>query len=116
MRVRVALLAGLVAGAVMLLGAVSGADETTTFDKAAAVKALATVDLSSCKVTQPGDGHVLVTFSPKGKASEAVVDKGDFGAAAVAKRIAATGIVETERRQPPGGETIRQNAPTLVSA
>jgi hypothetical protein len=77
------------AGAVMLSGAVSGADETATFDKAAAVKALAGVDLSTCKVTQPGEGHVLVTFQNKGKASEVVVDKGDFGAKAVAKCIAA---------------------------
>ena len=41
---------------------------------------------------------------------------GRAGTAAVAKRIAATGIVETERRQTLGGETIRQNAPTLMSA
>ena len=89
MRVRVPFLAFLAAGAVMLGGAVSAADDTPVFDKAAAVKALATVDLSSCKVAQPGDGHILVTFSPKGKASQAVVDKGDFGPASVARCIAA---------------------------
>ena len=41
---------------------------------------------------------------------------GRAGAAAVAERIAATGIVETERWRAPGGETIRENAPTLMSS
>jgi len=41
---------------------------------------------------------------------------GRAGAAAVAERIAATGIVEAERRRPSGGETIRKYAPTLVGS
>jgi hypothetical protein len=88
MRVRVPGLALLAALATMLSGAVSAADASAAFDKDAAVKALAGVDLSSCKATQPGEGHVLVTFQPRGKASEAVVDRGEFGSAKVAKCIA----------------------------
>jgi hypothetical protein len=69
-----------------LLAATASADPTG-FDKDAALRALSGVDLGSCNVKQPGDGHVFITFDTKGKASAVVVDKGEFGSAKVEKCI-----------------------------
>jgi hypothetical protein len=88
MRVR-ALLASVLALTAALLGtAVSQADPPSGFDKDAAVKAIALVDLGTCKA-QSGEGHVLITFDTKGKAKEVVVDKGEFGSSKVGKCITA---------------------------
>jgi len=59
------------------------------FDRAAAVQALAGVDLARCKVPggPRGDGHVVVAFSPKGEAASASVDQGVFVGTKVQKCI-----------------------------
>jgi hypothetical protein len=50
------------------------------FDKEAAANALRAVDLVKCKIAggPRGEGHVVVTFSPGGAATEVVVDRGPF--------------------------------------
>ena len=60
------------------------------FDKAAAVSALSSVDLNKCKSTNAprGEGHIMVTYTPAGSASEALVDKGPMAGTPVAKCIA----------------------------
>ena len=65
-------------------------EEAAPFDKQAAATSLAAVDLGKCKSTNApkGDGHVRVTFLPKGTATEAVVDKGTLAKTPVAKCIA----------------------------
>lgn len=52
------------------------------FDSAAAAKALASIDLSTCRdpLGSKGRGHVLVTFAPDGSVANAEVDQGASGA------------------------------------
>jgi hypothetical protein len=66
------------------------AQEVIAFDKLAAASALSSVDLLKCKSTNAprGDGHVLVTFTPGGTATDAVVDKGPLVGTPVARCIA----------------------------
>jgi hypothetical protein len=66
------------------------AQEAIAFDKLAAASALSSVDLIKCKSTNAprGEGHVLVTFTPAGIATDAVVDKGPLVGTPVAKCIA----------------------------
>jgi hypothetical protein len=66
------------------------AQEAIAFDKLAAASALSSVDLLKCKSTNAprGEGHVLVTFTPAGIATDAVVDKGPLVGTPVAKCIA----------------------------
>jgi hypothetical protein len=79
------------------LMALSGADfaqaqgkETDAFDRDAASSALKSVNLARCKKPKgpTGDGHVIVTFAPAGRASEAVVDQAPFAGTKVGKCIA----------------------------
>jgi hypothetical protein len=60
-----------------------------SFDREAAAVALKGVDVTHCKTKNMpgGDGHVIVTFTPSGTASGAVVDRGPFAGPA-AKCIA----------------------------
>lgn len=76
----------------MLLAAIAvvttslAAEADVGFDRAAASSALSSVNLQVCKPkkqkakTAPvtGDGHVLVTYAPNGKADQATVDAGPF--------------------------------------
>lgn len=61
-----------------------------TFDRQAAIAALTSVDLAKCKATNAsrGEGHVFITFTPAGTATNAVVDKGPWVGTPVAKCIA----------------------------
>lgn len=61
------------------------------FDKSAAMQSLASVDLARCKVPggPRGDGHVIVSFTPKGEAAKAEVDQGVFVGSKVQKCIEA---------------------------
>ena len=70
-----------VAAATLLTHGRSSADASavpTDFDRAAAAQALVEIDLSSCKRHHGGDGHILITFEPDGRASKAQVDQGVF--------------------------------------
>ena len=60
------------------------------FDRQAAATVLSSVDLVKCKSTNAprGDGHITVTFTPAGAATEALVDKGPMLGTPVAKCIA----------------------------
>jgi len=67
-------------------------DAATTappFDKSAAMQSLAGVDLARCKVPggPRGEGHVIVSFTPKGEALKAEVDQGVFVGSKVQKCI-----------------------------
>src|SRR4051794_5357341 len=66
----------------------SGKD--TAFDRDAAMSALQSVNLHRCKKPKgpTGDGHVIVTFTPAGKATAAVVDQAPFAGTKVGKCIA----------------------------
>jgi hypothetical protein len=57
----------------------AGADDEA-FNREAALGALASVDVAHCKTKKgpTGEGHVIVTFSPNGAATSAIVDKGPF--------------------------------------
>jgi predicted Zn finger-like uncharacterized protein len=70
------------------------AQESRPFDRGAAHRALAGVNLSSCNAT--GAGHVKVTFEPDGSASAADVDDGAFvgtpTAACIARSYRATKV------------------------
>jgi hypothetical protein len=59
------------------------------FDRAAAVQSLSAVELSRCKVPggPRGEGHVVVSFTPKGEAAKAEVDEGVFVGTKVQKCI-----------------------------
>lgn len=61
-----------------------------SFDKEAAASAISSVDLTKCRTTnaEKGDGHVVITFSPAGSVSKAVVDKGPWVGTPVAKCLA----------------------------
>jgi hypothetical protein len=65
-------------------------EEAAPFDKAVAASVLSSVDLVKCKSTNAprGEGHIVVTFTPAGTATEAVVDKGPWLGTPVAKCIA----------------------------
>ncbi len=60
------------------------------FDRSAAASALGSVNLAGCKKPKgpTGDGHVIVTFAPAGRASDVVVDQGPFAGTKVGKCIA----------------------------
>jgi hypothetical protein len=90
----------LVVAVVVVAGAASAAPkkpkepkpaaQEVAFDKVAAASALSSVDLLKCKSTNAprGEGHVVVTFTPGGTATDAVVDKGPLVGTPVAKCIA----------------------------
>jgi hypothetical protein len=65
-------------------------DTGPTFDKQAATAVLSAVDLTKCRATNApkGEGHVFITFAPKGTAQDVVLDKGPMmSTPAVAKCI-----------------------------
>lgn len=61
-----------------------------TFDKDAAASAISSVDLTKCRATnaEKGDGHVMITFTPAGSVSKAVVDRGPWVGTPLAKCFA----------------------------
>lgn len=66
------------------------AEETSDFDKQAAVSAIAAItdgSLQKCKATNAakGEGHVMITFAPAGAAQTATIDKGPWVGTPVAK-------------------------------
>lgn len=63
--------------------------DASTFDRDAASTALSSVDLGKCKTSKAklGEGHVMVTFTPKGVAAEAVIDRGPMVGTAAQKCI-----------------------------
>jgi hypothetical protein len=65
-------------------------EEATPFDKQAAASVLSSVDLEKCKSTNAprGEGHIMVKFTPAGRATAAVVDKGPMVGTPSAKCIA----------------------------
>lgn len=60
------------------------------FDKSAATSAINGVDLNKCKATNApkGDGHVMITFTSSGEASNVSIDKGPWVGTPVAKCMA----------------------------
>lgn len=67
------------------------ADDGPAFDRQAATAALTAIELQKCKKAQPkkgGEGHVMVTFTPGGSVSNAVVDRGPWVGTPAAKCIA----------------------------
>jgi hypothetical protein len=63
--------------------------DTGEFDRDAAVKVLSAVDLKKCAATNAprGDGHVMITFSPRGNATKVVVDRAPFAGTPAARCI-----------------------------
>jgi hypothetical protein len=74
------------------LGGDAGAQGTDAdaFDRDAASTALKSVNIARCKKPKgpTGDGHVIVTFAPRGSASDVVVDQAPFAGTKVGKCIA----------------------------
>lgn len=72
-------------------GAQAQGADADAFDRDAASNALKSVDVARCKKPKgpTGDGHVIVTFAPRGSASDAVVDQAPFAGTKVGKCIAA---------------------------
>jgi hypothetical protein len=58
----------------------ASAQGSDDFDRESAKSVLDSVDVSQCKVKKGpvGEGHVVVTYLPTGKAKVAVVDRGPF--------------------------------------
>jgi hypothetical protein len=69
--------------------AAADAGDPNGFDRVAAVKALSAVDLKKCVVTNAphGEGHVMITFAPKGNATKVVVDRAPFAGTPAARCI-----------------------------
>lgn len=81
------------AGLIALSGAAfaqAQSKQSDAFDRDAASNALKSVSLARCKKPKgpTGDGHVIVTFAPRGSASDAVVDQAPFAGTKVGKCIA----------------------------
>jgi hypothetical protein len=66
-------------------------ESTAAFDRDAAVSAINSTDLQKCRATNPekGEGHVMITFTPAGAATNALVDKGPWVGTPTAKCMAA---------------------------
>lgn len=66
-----------------------GAEVPSTLDKKAVNEALSAVDLKACKVKggPTGEGHVLLTITPKGLITDVVVDKAPFAGSKSSKCI-----------------------------
>src|SRR4051794_30428991 len=64
-------------------------EETDAFDRDAAAKALNAVSVLRCKKPRgpTGGGHVIVTFSPEGRAEDVVVDQPPFVGTSVGRCI-----------------------------
>jgi hypothetical protein len=64
--------------------------QNDTFDRDAAVSALGSVDVQTCKRSKgpTGEGHVVVTFSAAGAAVTAVVDKAPYQGTPVGQCVA----------------------------
>lgn len=60
------------------------------FDRGAAARELGQVSTLPCKQSKgpSGDGHIMVTFSPNGDVTDAVVDRQPFKGTAVGRCIA----------------------------
>lgn len=60
---------------------------TAEFDRQAAASAIVEANLDKCKTPNAarGEGHVTITFTPKGSAQNAVVDRGPWLGTPVAK-------------------------------
>jgi hypothetical protein len=66
---------------------VASAPPGAEFDKQAAATAIAEVSLLKCRATNAsrGEGHVTITFTPAGSATQATIDKGPWVGSPVAK-------------------------------
>jgi hypothetical protein len=65
-------------------------EESPDFDRQAAANAITEIDLHKCRATNAtrGEGHVMITFTPTGKAERAEIDKGPWVGTPVAKCMA----------------------------
>ena len=66
------------------------AQSSASFDKGAALAALGSVNVASCKKPDgpTGSGHIKITFAPSGNVSSAVVDNAPFAGSAVGGCVA----------------------------
>jgi hypothetical protein len=88
---------------------------TVSFNPAAAAQALGAVNISGCRSAggPRGAGHLVVTFSPDGSVSSAVVDQPPFAGTPVAGCIA--NLFRAARVQPFAGHSVRMGKSFVVN-
>lgn len=84
------IVAGSIALAIASFGVNGSAELPPGLDKKAVAEAFESISLDSCKKPKgpTGEGHVLVTLAPTGKATSAIVDSPPFANTKVGKCIA----------------------------